>query len=709
MRIMSDTDMMSMAQGMMDYTKQSQFNNQNINNNGGFPFTNSQFPKQLSNMQALINQNNGFTSIGNGNVNKQQLPGVSNQGHSNSNAQIPQRGSDILSQPIFPSENNRFTSPNQIQSTTGNASPNARPSGRFDQNSNFNSNNNLNSGGATNNENNIQQPTVFVSSLGEISTDPNLRFNPFTTAIVSTKIFDTLPSNVDPISTTADQVQKIALNSQFNQLNDNTQPNQFQQNNGLNNLQQEINHLSVSASDESNFSQKTGAQDNNGSSRFVGTNVQTESNDQSGQTLTAVYSGSGDLLSHTIGQYGKAGSLQEPSQNVRDPSLSALVNSLGETILTPIFTGEGNLLSQTVFQKGSSQPKPDTFATAAGQGNCFAKSNLRKLFICQTLRSRLGVPVSTPQPILQTPFFSEQSRVTITPFASGSNVEQNVAKVNVVYSGEGNLLSQTIGQKKLQGQSQQLANGKSSTSTNTGAVKSEESNTSSRRIQQQNGQTTSPSQVDQKQTISFGTSKSAGEQKSFINQRTSIGTSSSVTQTTQSIPSTQSFGQRVTDQIKQQSSTSNLRPNVANQFSSFGQTRTYNNQVSFGQKLSTNPAPTTSTTTIPYSPSVPPFRSTTTTTYTPTATSYHQHTQAYNGQSHQSRSFTQHDNDQSSFSHNQLQVPSKEYLPGAARTARTNELAFGNHGSSTFKSSSSQNFARNDGRQQFTYPVDQVI
>lgn len=374
--------MMTMVQGMVDYTKQPQFNNQNVNNNGGFPFTNSQVPKQLGNTQGLINQNNGLASSGNGNLNNQQQPGsVSNQGRSNNNAQIPQRGSDILSQPIFPSENNRLTTPSHTQGATGNAVPNAgSASGRFNQNGNFNLNN-ANSG-ATNTDNNSQQPTVFVSSLGEISTDQNLRFNPFTTALVSTKIFDTLSSNVDPVSTSADQVQKFALHSQFNQLNDNTQPKgqsndgnnfnagQFQPNNGLNNrvtLQQEINHLSVSALNEPKFSQQSGAYGSNGQN--------SGSNDQSGQTLTAVYSGSGDLLSHTIGQYGKADSSQESG---RDPSLSALVNSLGETILTPIFSGEGNLLSQTIGQKGSSkgendgkpQPKPDVFSTAAKQGNC---------------------------------------------------------------------------------------------------------------------------------------------------------------------------------------------------------------------------------------------------------------------------------------------------------------------------------------------------
>lgn len=376
--------MMTMVQGMVDYTKQPQFNNQNVNNNGGFPFTNSQVPKQLGNTQGLINQNNGLASSGNGNFNNQQPGGVSNQGRSNNNAQIPQRGSDILSQPIFPSENNRLTTPSHNQGATGNAVPNAgSASGRSNQNGNFNLNN-ANSG-ATNTDNNSQQPTVFVSSLGEISTDQNLRFNPFTTALVSTKVFDTLSSNVDPVSTSADQVQKFALHSQLNQLNYNTEPKgqssdgnnfnagQFQPNNGLNNrvtLQQEINHLSVSASNEPKFSQQSGAHGSNGQN--------SGSNGQSGQTLTAVYTGSGDLLSHTIGQYGRADSSQESG---RDPSLSALVNSLGETILTPIFSGEGNLLSQTIGQKGSSKNvndgKPQPKPTAAKQGNCWSNSNFK--------------------------------------------------------------------------------------------------------------------------------------------------------------------------------------------------------------------------------------------------------------------------------------------------------------------------------------------
>lgn len=394
MGLMSDNDMMSMVQGMVDYTKQPQFNNQNVNNNGGFPFTNSQLPKQLANTQGLINQNNGLATTGNGNLNNQQSGGTLNHGRSNNNAQIPQRGSDILSQPIFPSENNRFTTPSQIQGAAGNGVPSAGKFGTFNQNSNFNLNGGGGGGATTiNNENTFQQPTVFVSSLGEISTDQNLKLNPFTTAIVSTKTFDTLSSNVDPVSTSADQVQKFALHGQFNQLNDNAlqkiQSNdgngfnagQLQPNNELNNrvtLQQEINHLSES--NEPNFSQQAGAQGSNGSSKFGVTNGQhSGSNDQTGQTLTAVYTGSGDLLSHTIGQYGKVDSVPTSGQHIRDPNLSTLVNSLGETILTPIFTGEGNLLSQTISQIGSSnnqndakaQPKPDTGTTATKQGNLF--------------------------------------------------------------------------------------------------------------------------------------------------------------------------------------------------------------------------------------------------------------------------------------------------------------------------------------------------
>lgn len=383
MGLMSENDMMSMAQGMVDYTKQPQLNNQNVNNNGGFPFTKSQLPKQLGNTQGLINQNNGLTSLGNGNLNNQHPGGISNH-----NAQIPQRGSDILSQPIFPSENNRFTTPSHTVGTSGNAVSNTgSATGRFNQNANFNANN----GGAAINDNNIQPPTVFVSSLGEISTDQNLKLNPFTTQLVSTRIFDTLSSNVDPVSTSADQVQKFASHGQFNQLNDNVQPKiqsnnfnvgQFLPNDGLNSpisLQQEINHLSVSAPSKPYFSQPSVTQGSNGSNKFSATNGQNSgSNDQNGQTLTAVYSGSGDLLSHTIGQYGKADSTQGSRPNVKDPSLSALVNSLGETILTPVFTGEGNLLSQTIGQRGSSKsenearPQPKTnFAAAAKQGKCF--------------------------------------------------------------------------------------------------------------------------------------------------------------------------------------------------------------------------------------------------------------------------------------------------------------------------------------------------
>lgn len=298
--------------------------------------------------------------------------------------------------------------------------------------------------------------------------------------------------------------------------------------------------------------------------------------------------------------------------------------------------------------------------------------------------------MSTPQPSLQ------------TPFPSGSNKHEDVPKVNVVYSGEGNLLSQTISQKETAGQSQPIVNVHSNKPINTGAVHSGETHSIVQNIQQKGSQT-APSQIDQKQTVPFTANRFSGDQKTVTTLGTSIGSSSSA-QTTQSIPSTQSFGQR--DQ-------SNAHLSTVTQFSAPDQTTIYNNRVSFGQKLSTIPSGTTA---VPYSPSVPPFRSTTTTTYTPTATSYNQHTQTYNGQSHQSRSYTQHDNVQSSFSNNQFQVPSKEYLPSAdnTRTARTNEQSFGNHGSSTLKLSSSQNFARNggnqqDSRQQFTYPVDQVI
>lgn len=342
MGLMSENDMMSMVQGMVDYTKQPQFNNQNVNNNGGFPFTNSGLPKQSDNAQSLINQNNGLVSFGN--VNGQQSGVVANQGRSNNDGRIPQRGSEILSQPIFPSENDRFTKPSsgQAQGTSNSFGP---ESDRSNENGNSN-----NIGGASNNANfnqQQQQPTVFVSSLGELSTDPNLRFNPFTTAIVSTKTFDTLPSNVDPVSTSAYQVQKLALHGQFNQLNGNSQsksPSGGSENHSS--LQHEINQLSVSASNEG-------------------------SNTVNDPPVTAVFSGSGDSLSQTIGQYGKS----EQSQG-RDPSLSALVNSLGETILTPIFSGEGNLLSQTIGRKGAanngnnfvSEAKTETTASAVRQG-----------------------------------------------------------------------------------------------------------------------------------------------------------------------------------------------------------------------------------------------------------------------------------------------------------------------------------------------------
>lgn len=227
---------------------------------------------------------------------------------------------------------------------------------------------------------------------------------------------------------------------------------------------------------------------------------------------------------------------------------------------------------------------------------------------------------------------------------------------------------------------------------------------------QQSSSQTAPIQSEQKPAISFTANRLQGEHKAVANQGTFAGSVSSVTQTIQPITSTQSFTQR-TGQSSQQSQSSNVR---SNSVSNFGQTTSYNNGASFGQKLSTNTA-AASTTTVPYSPSVPPFRSTTTTTYTPTAASYNQRTQTYNGQSHASHSYTQHGSVQSAFSNNQFQVPAKEYLPSAdnTRTARTNEFSFGNHGS-TLKLTSSQNFARNgahqqDGRQQFTYPVtDQV-
>lgn len=322
--------------------------------------------------------------------------------------------------------------------------------------------------------------------------------------------------------------------------------------------------------------------------------------------------------------------------------------------------------------------------------------------------------MSTPQPILQTPYYSEQTRVTVAPILSGSaNVQTNVPKVDVVYTGEGNLLSQTINQKgpirPSQQQSQQSA--QSHKSITNAATNAEESNSSGRIVQRKGTQAAS-SQIDQKQANSFTANKISSEQTSVTNRGTSIG---SVTQTTLSIPSTQSFGQRNEDRVIAQSKPQSTSSNTVQPLSSFDRATTYNNRVSFGQKVSTIPA-AASTTTVPYSPSVPPFRSTVTTTYTPTATSFNQHTQTYNGQSQDPSSFTRHDNVQSAFSNNQFQVPSKEYLPSAdnTRTARTNELSFGNHGSSTLKLSSSHNFARNtgnqqDGRQQFTYPVDQVI
>ncbi|KAG4075275.1 hypothetical protein HA402_003066, partial [Bradysia odoriphaga] len=668
MGLMSENDMMTMVQGMVDYTKQRQFNNQNVNNNGGFPFTNSQFPKQSDNSQSVINQNNGLASSGNGNFPGQQSG--ANQGRSNSNVQPPQRGSDILSQPIFPSENNRLTTPGRAQGTSSFPAPTAVPDAtRYNQNANLNSNNFA----GANNENNNQQPTLFVSSLGEISSDQNLRLNPFTTAIVSTRTYNALSSNVDPVSTSAAQVQRLALQGQYNQLNGNTQSNvQYNTGNGLNNpvsLQQEINHLSESGSNEPNLSQQSSPSST--PNKFeANTGPNPASNSQSDQTLTAVYSGSGDLLSHTISQYSKPTNVQGPAQNFgngRDPSLSALVNSLGETIYTPIFSGEGNLLSHTIGQKASSengndskpQSKPDAVTTVGKQ----------------------GIPVSTPQPRLQTPFFESQSRVTIPPFSTsstGSNVKENTPKTNVVHSGQGNLLSQTISPKGPINQSPQ-----SSQSSN---VYSAENKLSSQSVQQKNIQT-SPSQGDRKATTSFTSSnRFAGNQNTVPNQGTSTGSGSSHSPIT-SVPSTPSYGQKPI-------TTLNARTNQAT---------TYNSHVSFGQKLSTNSVPI-STTSAPYSPSVPPFRSTTATVYTPTASSYHQHTQTYNDQSHRSRSYTQQENGQSVFSNNQFQVPSKEYLPSSdnTRTARTNELSLGNHGSSQ------NNFNQRDGRQQFTYPVDQT-
>lgn len=335
--------MMSMVQGMVDYTKQPQFNNQKINNNGGFPFTSSGLTKQIDNSQSLINQNNGLASIGNGN----QLQG-SNSNQGGVNQQAPQRGSGILSQPILPSaENNRFTTSNPTQGTSGSSISSvphtASGTDPFNQNRNFN---NFNNPAAANNNQNNQQPTLFVSSLGEISSDPNLRFSPFTTALVSTRTFDTLPSNVDPVSTSA---ERFTSHGQFNQLNGNAQSktpsdvgrnfnsDQFSPNNRIT-LQQEINHLSVGHANQPNSFQSQQPRD---------------SSDSNDQTLSAVYSGSGDLLSHTISQYGNAD--QNAQQHGRNPHLSALVNSLGETILTPVFSGEGNLLSQTIGQTAPSK------------------------------------------------------------------------------------------------------------------------------------------------------------------------------------------------------------------------------------------------------------------------------------------------------------------------------------------------------------------
>lgn len=370
MGLMSATDMMSMAQDMVDYTKQPQFNNQNVNNNGGFPFTNSAFPKHLENMHNVINQNNGLTSFGNGNSNNQQATGgFANQGRSNANAEVPQRGSDILSQPIFPSENNRFATSNSNRQ--GGSSGNGNTVSNSGQ---FNQNGNSNGFGGSNDDFNGQQPTVYVSSLGEISTDPNLRFNPFTTAIVNTRTFETLPSNVDPVLTSAYQIQKLALHGQVNQLNGNAQvKGQSNEENLFENhqlLQHQINQLSASASNEPQVNQQQSTAHGSNTPTKFNANNNPPSNEQTDSVLTAVYSGSGDLLSQTIGQYGKG-----TAESGRDPHVSVLVNSLGETVLTPIYSGEGNLLSQTIGEKGSGNkndfreaPKSDSTTTAASIG-----------------------------------------------------------------------------------------------------------------------------------------------------------------------------------------------------------------------------------------------------------------------------------------------------------------------------------------------------
>lgn len=320
--------------------------------------------------------------------------------------------------------------------------------------------------------------------------------------------------------------------------------------------------------------------------------------------------------------------------------------------------------------------------------------------IYQTFLYRLDVPVSTPQPRLQTPFYSEQSKVTNSPFttASAGSNNQNAPKVDVVYSGEGNLLSQTIGQTQQRQHSQSIYSG-GSQATN-------------QNIQQTTGQHVE----QQKQTLSFESNRLSASGTSSTNQGTPVDSRSSFAQTTKSIPSTPTLGQGNVNYSNQQSSASNIRASNANGFSSNDKVTTYRGGVSFGQNLSTSSG-ATSTTSIPYSPSVPPFRSSTiTTTYTPTPTSYNQQSQALNSQSPKSSTFAQVDSgSQPAFSINQFQIPAKEYLPSLdnTRTARTNELSFGNHGSST-KLSSSQNFRgignnQQDARQQFTYPVDQVI